>query len=76
MKKLYRSVSDRKLAGICGGLGEYLEVDPTLIRLAVAIAAVMTAIFPFVILYIAGIFIIPEEGHLNEHVKDAPPSST
>ena len=32
-KKLYRSMADKKLCGVCGGLGEYFEVDPTLIRL-------------------------------------------
>lgn len=33
-KKLYRSRTDRKLAGVCGGIGEYFEIDPVLIRLA------------------------------------------
>ena len=32
-KKLFRSRTDRKVAGVCGGISEYLEVDPTLIRL-------------------------------------------
>jgi len=32
-KKLYRSREDRMIAGVCGGLGEYFAVDPTLIRL-------------------------------------------
>ena len=34
MKKLYRIRDGRKLAGVCGGLGEYFEIDPTLVRLA------------------------------------------
>lgn len=33
MKKLYKSRNNRMLAGVCGGLGEYLGVDPTLVRL-------------------------------------------
>ncbi|WP_048125962.1 MULTISPECIES: PspC domain-containing protein [unclassified Methanosarcina] len=33
MKKLYRSKKNRIIAGVCGGIGEYLDVDPTLIRL-------------------------------------------
>lgn len=33
-KKLYLSKEDKKLAGVCGGIGEFFEVDPTLIRLA------------------------------------------
>ena len=32
-KKLSRSVSDKKLFGVCGGLGEYFDIDPTLVRL-------------------------------------------
>lgn len=32
-KKLYRSEKDRKIGGVCGGLGEYLNIDPTLVRL-------------------------------------------
>lgn len=33
VKKLYRSSKDRMIAGVCGGLGEYFNLDPTLIRL-------------------------------------------
>jgi phage shock protein PspC (stress-responsive transcriptional regulator) len=32
-KKLYRSLSDRQIAGVCGGLGQYFNIDPTLVRL-------------------------------------------
>jgi len=32
-KKLFRSKSDRKIAGVCGGFAEYLDLDPTLVRL-------------------------------------------
>lgn len=37
MKKLYRSKTDRKIAGVCGGLGEYFGVDSTLVRLAAVV---------------------------------------
>lgn len=33
-KRLYRSSRDKQLGGVCGGLAEYLEIDPSLIRLA------------------------------------------
>ena len=33
MKKLIRSATDRKLAGVCGGIGEYFGVDPTMVRI-------------------------------------------
>ncbi len=32
-KKLYRSNDDRKIAGVCGGLGDYFDIDPTIVRL-------------------------------------------
>lgn len=34
MKKLYRSQSSRTICGVCGGIGEYFNIDPTIIRLA------------------------------------------
>jgi phage shock protein C len=33
MKRLYRSTKNKMLGGVCGGIGEYLDVDPTIIRL-------------------------------------------
>ncbi|MBI3004142.1 MAG: PspC domain-containing protein [Ignavibacteriales bacterium] len=65
MKKLYRSQKDRKIAGICGGLGEYLDVDPTIIRLMVIVFGLGTGIFPFLIGYIIGWFIIPERSDVS-----------
>ncbi len=32
-KRLYKSQTNRKLCGVCGGIGEYLNIDPTVIRL-------------------------------------------
>ncbi len=60
MKRLYRSYTDKKVAGICGGVGEYLGVDPTVIRLATVIIALLTAIFPVAIGYVIAWIIIPE----------------
>ena len=61
MKRLYRSKRERKLAGICGGLAEYFEMDPVIFRLIVVLLCLITGIFPILIAYIIGIFIIPEE---------------
>ena len=36
-KKLYRSSTDKKIAGVCGGLGEYFNIDPTLVRLGAVV---------------------------------------
>lgn len=37
MKRLYRSQSNRVIAGVCGGLGEYLNIDPVIIRILAVI---------------------------------------
>lgn len=61
MKRLFRSQKDSKIAGICGGIGEFLDVDPSLVRLVVVLAALLTVVIPFVIVYIVGWIIIPEK---------------
>lgn len=60
MKRLYRSRSDRKIAGICGGLGEYLEMDPTMIRLIAVFILIFTGFIPMIIAYLFAWMIIPE----------------
>ncbi|MCK9483728.1 MAG: PspC domain-containing protein [Candidatus Marinimicrobia bacterium] len=60
MKRVYRSKTDQKLAGVCGGLGEMFNIDSTLIRLALVFATILTGFFPLVITYIVGWVIIPE----------------
>jgi phage shock protein C len=55
--KLYRSQTDRKLAGVCGGLGEYFNVDMTLVRILSVVLAVCGA---GLVLYLAMWILIPE----------------
>ena len=59
MKKLYRSKSDKMFAGVCGGVAEYFNVDPTVIRVVWAISSLFA--FVGVVAYIACAFIIPEK---------------
>jgi phage shock protein C len=59
MKKLYRSREDRMVAGICGGIGEAYEIDPTVVRLGVVFLGLATGVMPVLVAYIIGIFIIP-----------------
>ncbi|MBU9712777.1 PspC domain-containing protein [Evansella tamaricis] len=60
MRRLYRSVDDRKIAGVCGGLGKYFNIDPTVIRILAVILLFMS--FGTVLLaYIIGTIIIPNE---------------
>ena len=56
-KKLYRSVADKKLAGVCGGLAEYFGIDSTIVRLLL-VAAVLFAGFG-ILAYIIAAFVIP-----------------
>ena len=60
MKKLYLSNTDKKLAGICGCLGELLDFDPTIIRLIFVFATLATGLFPMLIVYLVGWIIIPQ----------------
>ncbi len=56
-KKLYRSRNDKMIGGVCGGLGEFLGVDPTLVRLAFVILAIFGG--SGILLYIIAWLIIP-----------------
>lgn len=58
-KRLYRSRNDRMIGGVCGGLGKFLDIDPTIIRVVVA---VLTFPFPATILaYFIMLLVVPEE---------------
>ncbi len=59
MKKLYLSRTDRKIGGVCGGIGETYGVDATLIRLAWVFIGLATAIIPALVTYIIAWIIIP-----------------
>ncbi|MBO6018408.1 MAG: PspC domain-containing protein [Prevotella sp.] len=59
-KRLTRSVSDRVFAGVCGGLAEYFEFDPVLVRIAYAFLTLFTA-FCGVIFYIVLWIVMPEK---------------
>ncbi len=70
MQRLYRSRNDRILAGFCGGIGEYADADPNIVRL---IWIVLT-IFSFgigIIVYLAAWVLVPEAG-----TEQAAPAAT
>jgi len=80
-KKLYRSRTNRMIAGVCGGLGEYFNIDPTLIRLAVVFFSLWWG--GGILLYFIAWFVIPEEPetavdgdvHLLSDNAEAPSNS-
>lgn len=59
--RLSRSSTDKMFAGVCAGLGRYIGVDPTLVRIAVAVATFFTAFVPGIILYIILALVIPRD---------------
>lgn len=60
IKRLYRSRTDRMLSGLSAGLGNYIGLDPTVVRLVFAISSIF--LFPFpVIIYLVMMLIVPEE---------------
>ena len=59
MKRLFLSTTDKKLGGVCGGIAEYMEIDPTVVRLLTVILALITAVIPVLIGYILAWMIIP-----------------
>ena len=60
-KKLYRSTDNRWIAGVCGGLGKFFGMDPTIWRLIFLIGGLFSGIFPFFFVYLIMWFTIPNE---------------
>ena len=57
-KKLYKSKTDRKLFGVCGGVAEYFNVDPTIVRLFAVLATLFVG--GGILAYIIAAIVIPE----------------
>lgn len=63
MKKLYKSGGNKILAGVFGGLGEYFDVDPTVLRLIGSFLIIATGLFPGIIFYLAAVIIVPKKNN-------------
>ena len=70
-KQLFRSKDDRMIAGVCGGIGDYLDIDPTIIRLIFAFGAIITGSGLFWV-YLVMMFVVPEEKLVSQAVVDVP----
>lgn len=57
-KRLYKSNTDKKIAGVCGGVAEYLNIDPTLVRLLWVFSVVFAG--GGILLYIIAMFLMPQ----------------
>ncbi len=60
MKKLYRSSTNKIIAGVCGGIGGYFDIDPTIIRLVVALLSI-GSFGTGILIYIIFWLIIPSD---------------
>jgi len=60
-KRLMRSRSDRKIAGVCAGLAQYLDLDTSLVRILWFFITLVCGIVPGLVAYVLGWIIIPEE---------------
>ena len=58
-KKLYRSKTQVKISGVCGGIAEYFNIDVTIVRLIWVLASLMNGLC--VVAYIACVFIVPQD---------------
>lgn len=63
IKRLHRSSINYLLGGVCGGVAEYLEWDPTLVRILYVIISVFSAAFPGILVYLIAWVIMPRDSH-------------
>ena len=75
-RRLVRSEADRKIAGVCGGLAAYLDVDSTIVRLVCVVLAIYPgAIVCGVIAYLVAWFIVPSDHHVPLPTLPTPAST-
>jgi phage shock protein C len=63
-RRLMRSRVERKIAGVCSGFAEYLDVDVTLVRVLTIIVTIMSGIFPGIVAYVVAWIVMPETAEL------------
>lgn len=60
-KRLFRSRNDRMIAGVLGGVSEYLNLDPSLVRIVYVLVTVLTGFVPGIFLYLLLAIIVPAQ---------------
>ncbi|MGW8224200.1 MAG: PspC domain-containing protein [Anaerolineales bacterium] len=70
-QKLYRSRENRMLGGVCGGLGEYFDIDPTLVRVLFVFGAFLGIPGALVLIYLVMLILVPQEPGLVTEVQSA-----
>jgi len=65
-RRLTRSNRNKMIAGVCGGLAEYLRMDPTVVRVLYILISVVSAAFPGIVAYIILMFLMPPTDEATE----------
>ncbi len=60
-KKLMRSDNEKMVAGVCGGIAEYFDVDPTIVRLIYVLGSIFSVAFPGIIVYLILWVVMPQK---------------
>lgn len=71
-KRLYRSNTEKTIAGVLGGIAEYFDIDPTLVRLGYVLLSLFSAAFPGVLGYIIMWIVMPQNPN-NGIYPNQPP---
>lgn len=61
MRKLYKSKENRVFCGVIGGIGEYFNVDPVILRLFWTATVIFTGFFPGLVVYLFACLIVPKK---------------
>jgi phage shock protein C len=78
-KRLYRSYAEARIAGVCGGLGIYLKIDPVVVRLLWVGVTCLTGFAPGIVAYLLAWLIVPTEplpARTAQPAEPAPDSTT
>ncbi|MFH1474967.1 MAG: PspC domain-containing protein [Chloroflexota bacterium] len=75
--RLYRTVNDRVIAGVCGGVAVRFALDPSLVRVLWVVVALVTGIVPLLVLYVIMAAVVPEElgGFAGAWPSPTPPDA-
>ncbi|MCD5382311.1 MAG: PspC domain-containing protein [Candidatus Pacebacteria bacterium] len=65
-KRLYRSDDNKIAAGVLGGVAEYYEIDPVIVRIIAVFVAVLTGVIPFALVYLLSVLVVPKRVHIIE----------
>lgn len=76
MKKLYRNKANAMLSGVFSGIGEYAEIDPTILRLCYVFFTLFTGCVAGVIVYIIAAIIMPLKDGQTSKSANAPENHT